>query len=124
MRDSDAKAYVRTLVFAALLGVPVAFAAVLFQTAIHDLTHLVWDVIPDELGWSEPSDAHDRILTRLEPVARAVRACVNGEEGRDGAPAAVAEELAAFETWFEGAHGTPFYALFDQYFPEVPVVDF
>ena len=55
MRDSEATAYVRTLVLAALLGVPVAFAAVLFQTAIHDLIHLVWEVIPDELGWSEPS---------------------------------------------------------------------
>lgn len=55
MPDSDSRAYVRTLVFAALLGVPVAFAAVLFQTAIHDLIHLVWDVIPDELGWSEPA---------------------------------------------------------------------
>ena len=55
MRDSEARAYVRTLVLAALLGVPVAFGAVLFQTAIHDVTHLVWDVIPDELGWSEPS---------------------------------------------------------------------
>ena len=41
--------------FAALLGVPVAFAAVLFQTLIHDVIHLVWDVIPDEFGWSEPS---------------------------------------------------------------------
>jgi H+/Cl- antiporter ClcA len=55
MRDSEARAYVRTLVFAALLGVPVAFAAVLFQTAIHDVIHLVWEVIPDELGWSEPA---------------------------------------------------------------------
>jgi H+/Cl- antiporter ClcA len=55
MRDSEATAYVRTLVLAALLGVPVAFAAVLFQTAIHDLIHLVWEVIPDELGWTEPS---------------------------------------------------------------------
>ena len=54
-RDSEAMAYVRTLVFAAVLGVPVAFAAVLFQTAIHDVIHLVWEVIPDELGWSEPS---------------------------------------------------------------------
>jgi hypothetical protein len=79
--------------------------------------------VRSELGWSEPSDAHDRILTHLEPVARAVRACVGGNEG-DGAPAAVQDELAAFEAWFEGAHGTPFYALFDQYFPEVPVVDF
>ena len=55
MRDAQVMAYVRTLVFAALLGVPVAFAAVLFQTAIHDVIHLVWEVIPDELGWSEPS---------------------------------------------------------------------
>jgi H+/Cl- antiporter ClcA len=55
MRDSEAMAYVRTLVLAALLGAPVAFAAVLFQTAIHDVIHLVWDVIPDELGWNEPS---------------------------------------------------------------------
>jgi chloride channel protein, CIC family len=55
MGDPDARAYVRTLVLAALLGLPVAFAAVLFQTAIHDLIHLVWDVIPEELGWSEPS---------------------------------------------------------------------
>ena len=55
MRDSEAMAYVRTLVLAALLGFPVAFGAVLFQTAIHDVIHLVWDVIPEELGWSEPS---------------------------------------------------------------------
>ena len=55
MRNAEATAYVRTLVLAALLGVPVAFAAVLFQTAIHDVTHVVWDVIPDDLGWSEPA---------------------------------------------------------------------
>ncbi|MGH3127260.1 MAG: chloride channel protein [Gaiellaceae bacterium] len=55
MRDAEAMAYVRTLAFAALLGVPVAFAAVLFQTAIHDVIHLVWDVVPEELGWSEPA---------------------------------------------------------------------
>ncbi len=55
MRDAEARGYVRTLVLAALLGVPVAFAAVLFQTAIHDLIHLVWEVIPDDLGWSEPA---------------------------------------------------------------------
>jgi hypothetical protein len=49
---------------------------------------------------------------------------VNAGEERHGTKAAVQEELAAFEAWFEGVHGTPFYALFDQYFPEVPVVDF
>ena len=36
------------------LGVPVAFAAGLFQTAIHDATHVVWEVVPDWLGRSEP----------------------------------------------------------------------
>jgi chloride channel protein, CIC family len=55
MRDPEATAYVRTLALAALLGVPVAFGAVLFQTLIHDVIHLMWDVIPDEFGWSEPS---------------------------------------------------------------------
>ena len=55
MRGSESREYVRTLVLAALLGVPVAFAAVLFQTLIHDVIHLVWDVIPDEFGWSQPS---------------------------------------------------------------------
>ena len=52
--DPGARTYLRTLVLAALLGVPVAFAAGLFQTAIHDATHVVWDVVPDWLGRSEP----------------------------------------------------------------------
>lgn len=52
--DRRASSYLRTLLVAALLGVPVAFAAVLFQTATHDVTHFVWDVVPDWLGRSEP----------------------------------------------------------------------
>ena len=53
--NEEALRYVKTLVLAGLIGVPVAFAAVLFQTAIHDLIHFVWDWIPHELGWSEPA---------------------------------------------------------------------
>jgi hypothetical protein len=79
--------------------------------------------VRNELGWSEPSHAHDAILARLEPVGRAVSLYANGP-APNGAPAAVQEELAAFEAWFEGVHGKSFYALFDQYYPEVPVVDF
>jgi H+/Cl- antiporter ClcA len=52
--DERAVGYLRTLVFAALLGVPVAFSAVLFQTAIHDVTQLVWEEIPDAFDWAEP----------------------------------------------------------------------
>jgi H+/Cl- antiporter ClcA len=52
--DERAVGYLRTLVFAALLGIPVAFAAVLFQTAIHDVTQLVWEEIPDAFDWTQP----------------------------------------------------------------------
>jgi H+/Cl- antiporter ClcA len=47
--------YVRSLLLAGAVGVPVAFAAVLFQTAIHAVTHLVWEDVPDWLGWGEPA---------------------------------------------------------------------
>jgi hypothetical protein len=78
--------------------------------------------VSDELGWTATSEAYDTILTRLEPVARAVSQRLAAVEGER--PAVVKPELEAFEAWFEGAHGKSFYALFDQYVSEVPVVDF
>jgi hypothetical protein len=78
--------------------------------------------VGDELGWTGASEAHEAILVRLQPVGAAVRDHLCGEDGSE--PADVKSELEAFEGWFEGAHGKSFYALFDQYFPEVPVVDF
>jgi H+/Cl- antiporter ClcA len=51
--DKQARAYVRTLLFSAVLGIPVAFAAVLYETALHYVTDVVWDEIPDALGWNE-----------------------------------------------------------------------
>jgi H+/Cl- antiporter ClcA len=54
MADARA-AYLRTLLLAALVGVSVAFAAVLFQTAIQDVIDVVWKDVPDWLGWSEPA---------------------------------------------------------------------
>ena len=74
--------------------------------------------VRDELGWTEPSDNYDAILVRRQPVWQ----CACAADGE--APPAVAPELEAFEAWFEGAHGKSFYALFDQYVSEVPVVDF
>lgn len=50
----SSRAYLRTLVVAAALGVPAAFVAVLVQTALHDLTQVVWEELPDGLGWGEP----------------------------------------------------------------------
>ena len=52
--DPRAVGYLKSLVYAAILGIPVSFAAVLFQTVVHDSTHFVWEWVPHELDWSEP----------------------------------------------------------------------
>ena len=74
----------------------------------------------EELGWGALSDSYKTILAQLAPVGRAVAQRIVSP----GDDANVVGALEAFETWFEGAHGKPFYVLFDQYMPEVPVVDF
>jgi H+/Cl- antiporter ClcA len=45
---------VRLLLLGALLGVPAAASAVLFESVLHGATTLVWHGIPDGFGWSEP----------------------------------------------------------------------
>lgn len=78
--------------------------------------------VRNELGWTDESEAYGAILDRLKPVGFTLWQCACGAEGR--LPSDVNTELQAFEAWFEDAHGKSFYALFDQYVPEVPVVDF
>jgi len=78
--------------------------------------------VREELGWTGESRAYDAILVQLQPVGQAVRHCACSSQPDAGA--VVLDELEKFETWFEDAHGKSFYALFDQYAPEVPVVDF
>ena len=76
----------------------------------------------NELGWEHQSDSYGVILARLQPVGKCVWncACKDG----DGTASEVLAELSVFETWFEETNGKSFYVLFDQYYPEVPVVDF
>jgi H+/Cl- antiporter ClcA len=97
MRDAEGLAYVRTLVFAAVLGVPVAFAAVLFQTAIHDVIHVVWEVVPEELGWSEPAWWYVILVPGLAGllVAGAVR--LPGHGGHSPLEGLGAEPIAPIE---------------------------
>jgi hypothetical protein len=78
--------------------------------------------VREELGWTVESQAYDAILEQLRPVAAEVRRCACS--GEPGGGADVLDELEKFETWYESTHGKSFYALFDQYVPEVPVVDF
>lgn len=79
--DERARAYLRTLVYAAILGVPVAFAAVLFQTAIHDVIHIVWEVVPDELGWSEPAGWYVILVPGVAGVLVALAVRLPGHGG-------------------------------------------
>ena len=79
--DKQAVGYLRTLVFAAILGLPVAIAAVLFQTAIHDVIHFVWDVVPDWMGDSEPASWYVIGVTALTGVVVAALIRLPGHGG-------------------------------------------
>ena len=79
--DERARTYLRTLVYAAILGFPVALAAALFQSAIHDLIHLVWDVVPDHLGWTEPAGWYVILVPGLAGVLVALAVRLPGHGG-------------------------------------------
>ncbi len=79
--EKQAVGYLRTLVFAAVLGLPVAIAAVLFQTAIHDVIHLVWDVVPHWLGDDEPAGWYVVLVPALTGVVVAALMLLPGHGG-------------------------------------------
>jgi H+/Cl- antiporter ClcA len=79
--DRQALGYLRTLAFAALLGFPVAIAAVLFQTAIHDVIHFVWEVVPDWMGDSAPAGWYVILVTALTGVVVALLLRLPGHGG-------------------------------------------
>jgi H+/Cl- antiporter ClcA len=97
MRDAEGLAYVRTLVFAAALGVPVAFGAVLFQTAIHDVIHVVWEVVPEELGWSEPAWWYVILVPGLAGLLVAAAVRLPGHGGHSPLEGLGAEPIAPME---------------------------
>ena len=69
-----------------------------------------------EFGWSGEAAGEQAALDRIAPVCAALVA-------KDGATD-LASLLKDFETWFEADRGVSFYALFDVYVQETPVVDF
>ncbi len=90
-------AYVRTLVYAGLLGVPVAFAAVLFQTASHELIHLVWDRVPDWLGWSEPAGWYVVLVPALGGALVALACRLPGHGGHSALDGISVAEVRAVD---------------------------
>jgi hypothetical protein len=81
-------------------------------------------LIRDRLGWAGADGETPRaVLDQLAPLAACVDAGV-----RAGTTASTPEDLSAelvrFERWYTERFGNEFWALFDRYSPETPVVDF
>jgi H+/Cl- antiporter ClcA len=54
MNKDQARQYVFALLAAALIGLPVSAAVVVFTSVVHDLTTWIWTDIPHDLSFSEP----------------------------------------------------------------------
>jgi hypothetical protein len=70
-------------------------------------------VLRDKLGWASDSAPRLAVLRQFDAVASAMHGA--------------AEETAAlsrFEAWYQEAHGSPFWILFEHYMRETPLVDF
>ena len=87
-------------------------------------------VLRVKLGWSEHSEPRDEVVSRFAPVAVAMFASLSPEDAaaatanEDAPEPNVLDELGAFERWYAETHTGPFWALFENYMPETPVVDF
>ena len=47
------RGYLALLVIAALIGIPLSLVAFGFLAAVHQLEHVVWHTLPEDLGYHE-----------------------------------------------------------------------
>lgn len=83
-------------------------------------------LLRSDLGWDGDSDSHNIVVSRFAPVVEAVFANLtppNEDTGTQIPDTEVIKSLAEFEHWYLTSHATPFWALFDQYVPELPLVE-
>jgi hypothetical protein len=79
-------------------------------------------VLREKLGWVTPSEAREEVLSRFAAIGTAA---FQGEGTSELASApSVRKALADFEDWYASCHPVPFLALFEQYIPDTPRVDF
>ena len=77
----------------------------------------------NSLGWSGDSEARRETMEDFVPVVEAVFASVSPAEA-EPPDADVLGALEQFEAKYLAKRGAPFWSLFENYFPETPVVDF
>jgi hypothetical protein len=74
------------------------------------------------VGWEDDSETRIEALTRFAPVSRAAFASLAPPEA-EADEADVPQALVEFEAWYLTARGQPFWTLFEQYIPELPLVE-
>ena len=77
-----------------------------------------------KLGWDSDSEARTGVLARFAPVAQKIFAGLAPTEDEETPPPDVVAALAEFEAWYRDTHPNAFWALFENYMPETPRVDF
>jgi hypothetical protein len=80
-------------------------------------------VLRAKLGWGSDSEAREAVISRFAAVAKAVFNSLSSST-EEASESDVIGELNGFESWYASTHPAPFWALFEQYMPETPVVDF
>ena len=78
-------------------------------------------LLRDRLNWSTVDESRNEVLRRFAPVVVAVLRAVAHPES--ASPGSVADALAEFETWYLDQRRNPFWALFEQELPELPLVE-
>lgn len=77
------------------------------------------------LGWIDDSEARAEVRAHFVPVATAIYGMLSTPDAPEDAGASdAATELALFEAWYAETHPVAFWALFETYMPETPLVDF
>jgi H+/Cl- antiporter ClcA len=86
--------YLRILVVAALLGVPVALGSAAFMSATHGLTTLVWTTVPDSAGWTTPPGWYVLAVPALAGLLVAVALRLPGHGGEPAVKGIALEPLS------------------------------
>jgi H+/Cl- antiporter ClcA len=86
--------YLRILVVAALLGVPVALASAAFLSAVHGLTTLVWTTVPDSAGWTTPPGWYVLAVPAMAGLLVAVALRLPGHGGEPAVKGIALEPLS------------------------------
>jgi len=80
-------------------------------------------VVRAKIGWSSDSDARAQTLEHFAPIARAAFKSLGPRAEGEPEPDVI-KALQEFEAWYAATHPAAFWALFEQYIPETPRVDF